>query len=66
MTADFVRYSIDLLGRAATHIINEVHGVNRLVYDGTLKPPARGNEDLSPPPPCSVGVGDPAPRHRYG
>ncbi|MEZ5996098.1 MAG: glutamine-hydrolyzing GMP synthase [Hyphomonadaceae bacterium] len=39
MTADFYPYSMDFLGRAATRIINEVRGVNRVVYDVTSKPP---------------------------
>src|SRR5262245_40209258 len=39
MTADFCPYSMDFLGRAATRIINEVRGVNRVVYDVTSKPP---------------------------
>ncbi|MBY0566735.1 MAG: glutamine-hydrolyzing GMP synthase [Hyphomonadaceae bacterium] len=39
MTADFFPYSMDFLGRAATRIINEVRGVNRVVYDVTSKPP---------------------------
>jgi GMP synthase (glutamine-hydrolysing) len=29
----------DILGRVATRIINEVHGINRVVYDYTSKPP---------------------------
>ncbi len=39
MTADFYRYDMDFLARAATRIINEVKGVNRVVYDVTSKPP---------------------------
>lgn len=39
MTADFYHYDMDFLGRAATRIINEVHGINRVVYDITSKPP---------------------------
>jgi len=39
MTADFFPYSMEFLGRAATRIINEVRGVNRVVYDVTSKPP---------------------------
>ncbi len=30
---------LDVLGRAATRIINEVKGINRVVYDVTSKPP---------------------------
>jgi GMP synthase (glutamine-hydrolysing) len=39
MTADFYPYDMGFLGRAATRIINEVKGVNRVVYDVTSKPP---------------------------
>jgi GMP synthase (glutamine-hydrolysing) len=39
MTADFFPYSMEFLARAATRIINEVKGVNRVVYDVTSKPP---------------------------
>jgi len=39
MTADFVQLDHDLLGRIANRIINEVHGINRVVYDITSKPP---------------------------
>ncbi|MBN9241189.1 MAG: glutamine-hydrolyzing GMP synthase [Mesorhizobium sp.] len=39
MTADFYHYDMDFLGRTATRIINEVKGVNRVVYDVTSKPP---------------------------
>jgi GMP synthase (glutamine-hydrolysing) len=39
MTADFFPYSMEFLGRTATRIINEVRGVNRVVYDVTSKPP---------------------------
>ena len=39
MTADFYPYDMAFLGRAATRIINEVRGVNRVVYDVTSKPP---------------------------
>jgi GMP synthase (glutamine-hydrolysing) len=39
MTADFYPYSMDFLARAATRIINEVKGINRVVYDVTSKPP---------------------------
>ena len=39
MTADFFPFDMSFLGRAATRIINEVKGVNRVVYDVTSKPP---------------------------
>ncbi|MVA98641.1 glutamine-hydrolyzing GMP synthase [Nitratireductor sp. CAU 1489] len=39
MTADFYHYDMEFLGRAATRIINEVRGINRVVYDVTSKPP---------------------------
>jgi GMP synthase (glutamine-hydrolysing) len=39
MTADFYHYDMDFLGAAATRIINEVKGINRVVYDVTSKPP---------------------------
>ncbi|MFN3958893.1 MAG: glutamine-hydrolyzing GMP synthase [Parvularculaceae bacterium] len=39
MTADYYPFSHDFLGRCATRIINEVKGVNRVVYDVTSKPP---------------------------
>jgi GMP synthase (glutamine-hydrolysing) len=39
MTADFYHYDMSFLGKAATRIINEVRGINRVVYDVTSKPP---------------------------
>ncbi|KAA5596733.1 glutamine-hydrolyzing GMP synthase [Blastochloris sulfoviridis] len=39
MTADFYPFDMRFLAHAATRIINEVKGVNRVVYDVTSKPP---------------------------
>ena len=39
MTADWAHLPHDLLGRISTRIINEVRGINRVVYDITSKPP---------------------------
>jgi len=40
MTADWVPLPPDLLGRISNRIINEVRGINRVVYDISSKPPA--------------------------
>ena len=40
MTADWVPLPYDLLGRVSNRIINEVRGINRVVYDVSSKPPA--------------------------
>jgi len=39
MTADFYPFDMKFIGNVATRIINEVKGVNRVVYDITSKPP---------------------------
>jgi GMP synthase (glutamine-hydrolysing) len=39
MTADFYHFDMAFLGRAANRIVNEVKGINRVVYDVTSKPP---------------------------
>lgn len=40
MTADFAHVPYDVLGRISNRIINEVSGINRVVYDISSKPPA--------------------------
>ena len=40
MTADWSRVPYDILGVISTRIINEVRGVNRVVYDISSKPPS--------------------------
>jgi GMP synthase (glutamine-hydrolysing) len=39
MTADFYPFDMKFIGHVATRIVNEVKGVNRVVYDVTSKPP---------------------------
>jgi GMP synthase (glutamine-hydrolysing) len=40
MTADWADLPRDLLARISNRIINEVRGINRVVYDISSKPPA--------------------------
>ncbi len=40
MTADWAKIPYDVLERISTRIVNEVHGVNSVVYDITMKPPS--------------------------
>lgn len=40
MTADWFRFPLDVLAKISNRIVNEVKGVNRVVYDISTKPPA--------------------------
>jgi hypothetical protein len=52
MTADYFPFPHEFLVRTATCIINEVRGINRVVYNVTSKPPAQssGNDSKRPRP----------------
>jgi GMP synthase (glutamine-hydrolysing) len=39
MTADFYPFDMKFIGHVASRIVNEVKGINRVVYDVTSKPP---------------------------
>lgn len=39
MTADFYPFDMAFLGTVSNRIVNEVRGINRVVYDVTSKPP---------------------------
>ena len=40
MTAEWARIPHEVLAKTSNRIVNEVHGINRVVYDITTKPPA--------------------------
>jgi len=40
VTGDWAKLPYDVLGRISSRIINEVNGINRVVYDISSKPPA--------------------------
>ena len=40
MTCEYAHIPYDILTKISSRITNEVHGINRIVYDITSKPPA--------------------------
>jgi len=40
MTADWARVPFDVMGAISTRLVNEVKGINRVVYDISSKPPS--------------------------
>jgi len=50
MTADIYHFPSEILYKIAARIVNEVRGINRVVYDITSKPPQQssGNKGASP------------------
>ena len=63
MTADYYPFEHSFLARTATRIVNEVRGINRVVYDITSKPPGTmsGNRERAgttarPVRQCNVGL----------